>query len=156
MTKVTEKIGLAIKLSPLHPYSMKSFFQRKLTRFYIINPIGDRRLEQRFESQEAVVLRVTQTGKVVPAIGFDIGRHGLRIETDWQLQPGTDVEISFPNTVDQMQCFGRVVWARNLSNGKLCQSGIVIEVWHGIVSGENSWIKVKGAKPKPERRNKAR
>jgi hypothetical protein len=127
-----------------------------LTRFYIINPIGDRRLEQRFESKESVVLRIPQTGKMGPATGYDIGRHGMRVETDLTLQPGMEVEVAFPNTPDHMRCFGRVVWARERAFGKYNECGISIDVWHGIIGGEGSWMTVKGATPKLERRRKLR
>lgn len=129
---------------------------RKLTRFYIINPVGDRRLEQRFDSKESVALRIPQTGKVGPAVAYDVGRHGLRLECDWQLQPGMDVELAFPNTPDQMRCFGHVVWVKERAFGKYFDCGISIDVWHGIVAGENSWMRVKGSIPKSERRNKPR
>lgn len=135
---------------------MRSNSARKLTRFYIINPVGDRRLEQRFESKENVVLRIPQTGKMGPATSYDIGRHGLRLECDWQLQAGMDVEVAFPNTPDHMRCFGRVAWVRERAFGKFFECGVAIDVWHGIVSGENSWMTVRGAVPKPERRRKTR
>lgn len=128
---------------------------RKLTRFYVINPIGDRRLEQRFESREDVVLKVSQTGKIFPSVAYDLGRYGLRLESEGMLQPGMDIEVAFPNTPDQVHCFGRVVWAR-AKTGHLSEYGVAIEAWHGVVRGENSWSKFKGVRPKVERRQRPR
>lgn len=135
---------------------MRSLTTRKLTRFYIINPIGDRRLEQRFESKESVVLRFPQTGKMGPGTAYDIGRNGMRIECDWQLSPGMDIEVAFPNTADHMRSFGSVVWVKERAFGKFFECGLQIDVWHGVVSGEKSWMNVKGTVPKIERRNKSR
>ncbi len=127
---------------------------RKLTRFYVINPIGDRRLEQRFDSREDVVLKVAQTGKVFPSVAYDMGRYGMRLEFDGVLQPGMDIEVAFPNTPDQVHCFGRVVWGR--AHGPLHEYGVAVEAWHGVVRGENSWTKYKGVRPKSERRQRSR
>lgn len=127
---------------------------RKLTRFYVINPIGDRRLEQRFDSREDVVLKVAQTGKVFPSVAYDMGRYGMRVEFDGVLQPGMDIEVAFPNTPDQVHCFGRVVWGR--AHGSLHKYGVAVEAWHGVVRGENSWTKYKGVRPKSERRQRSR
>ena len=113
-------------------------------------------MEQRFESRESVVLRVAQTGRVSPATSYDIGRYGMRIECDYALQPGTEVEVAFPNTSDQMRCFGRVAWVRERAFGKFFECGLAVDVWHGIISGENSWMTVKGGIPKSERRKKTR
>lgn len=129
---------------------------RKLTRFYVINPIGDRRLEQRFESREDVVLKVAQTAKIFPSVAYDLGRHGMRLETEGVLQPGMDIEVAFPNTPDQVHCFGRVVWGRARSGGRSHEYGVAIEAWHGVIRGENSWTKYKGVRPKPERRTRSR
>lgn len=135
---------------------MRSNLARKITRFYIINPVGDRRMEQRFNSRESVVLRLPQTGKIGPATGYDIGRHGMRLETDWHIQPGMDVEVAFPNSADHMRCFGHVVWVQERAGGKFFECGISVDVWHGILAGENSWMAVKGSVPKDERRKKPR
>jgi hypothetical protein len=135
---------------------MKSTTQRKLTRFYVINPVGDRRLEQRFESREDVVVRVPQTGKVFPAVGYDVGQYGMRLESEGVLLADLYVEVAFPNTPDQVHCFGRVVWARNRSGSNSYECGIAIEAWHGIVRGASSWTKYKGIHPKPERRSRPR
>ncbi|MCG3204706.1 MAG: hypothetical protein KCHDKBKB_01422 [Elusimicrobia bacterium] len=129
---------------------------RKLTRFYIINPIGDRRLEQRFDSKESVVLRFPATGRVGPAIAYDIGRHGLRLEYETQPTIGIDVEIAFPNTPDQMRAYGHVVWVRERAFGKYFECGVSISVWHGVINGEKSWMSLKGFIPKEERRKKSR
>lgn len=135
---------------------MKTAIQRKLTRFYVINPVGDRRLEQRFESREDVVLRVPQTGKVFPSVGYDVGRHGMRLETEGVVSPGMEIEVAFPNTPDQVHCYGRIVWGRARSSGRGNEYGIAVEAWHGVVRGENSWTKYKGVKPKAERRTRPR
>ncbi len=135
---------------------MRAASPRKLTRFYIINPVGDRRLEQRFESKEDIVLRIPQSGKMGPAVAYDVGRHGMRLECEWNIQPGTDIEAVFPNTSDHMRCFGHVVWVRERAFGKFYDCGVSIDVWHGIVSGESSWTVVKGSTPKSERRKKSR
>lgn len=135
---------------------MRPSSARKLTRFYIINPITDRRVEQRFESRENVFVRMPQTGRSGPAVAYDIGRNGLRIECDWTVQSGMDIEVAFPNSTDNMKCYGHIVWCKERAFGKFYESGIAIDVWHGIVEGENSWTKVRGSKPKSERRAKNR
>ena len=135
---------------------MRPNAQRKLTRFYIINPVTDRRVEQRFESRENVFLRMPQTSRSGPAVAYDIGKNGLRMECDWMVQSGMDIEIAFPNSLDNMKCYGHVAWVKERAFGKFYECGIAIDVWHGIVGGENSWTNVRGAKPKAERRNKGR
>lgn len=141
---------------PTQAMPMRLSTPRKLTRFYVINPIGDRRLEQRFESREDVVLKVSQTGKIFPSIAFDMGRYGMRLETEGLLQPGMEVEVVFPNTPDQILCYGRVVWGRSKGQSFKQEYGLAIEAWHGVVKGENSWTNYKGTKPKAERRQKSR
>jgi hypothetical protein len=133
---------------------MRNASVRKLTRFYVINPVGDRRLEQRFESREDVVLKVLQTGKLFPSVAYDLGRYGMRLETESVLHPSMDVEVVFPNTPDQVHCYGRVVWGRSKSSGY--EYGIAVEAWHGVIRGENSWAKYKGVRPKLERRVRPR
>ena len=135
---------------------MRNLASRKLTRFYIINPVGDRRLEQRFESKESVVLRFPANGKVGPATAYDIGRHGMRIDFESQPQIGMDIEVAFPNTTDQMRAFGHIVWVRERAFGKFFECGISISVWHGVVNGEKSWMALKGFAPKSERRRRSR
>src|SRR5215831_9394396 len=88
---------------------------RKLKRFYIINPVGDRRVEQRFESREDVVIRFPDSGKMGPAVARDIGRMGLRLELMEDVESGVEVEIAFPQTPDNIRCFGRIVWTRRVA-----------------------------------------
>lgn len=135
---------------------MRSPAQRKLTRFYVINPVGDRRLEQRFESREDIVVRVPQTGKMFPAVGWDVGQYGMRMESEAILQPNMNIEIVFPNTPDQVHCYGRVVWGKPRIGSSIFECGVAIEAWHGIVKGGDSWSKFKGSRPKSERRVKPR
>lgn len=135
---------------------MRTAMHRKITRFYVINPIGDRRLEQRFESREDVVIRIPQTGKMYPAVAYDLGQNGMRLETEGILQPQTDMEVAFPNTPDQVHCYARVVWGKPRAGSKYYEYGLAIEAWHGIIKGSTSWTRFKGIKPKPERRQRAR
>jgi hypothetical protein len=135
---------------------MKNPNARKLTRFYIINPVGDRRGESRFESQESILIKTSDSIRGVAATAFDIGQYGLKFESDFPFDPHTYIEISFPKAPDQIHCFGRVVWMKPKSGTKLFEAGVAIDSWHGIVKGENSWTKYKGIKPKPERRYKPR
>ena len=133
---------------------MKTNTQRKLTRFYVINPVGDRRIEQRFESRESVVVRFPDSGQVAPATAVDIARTGLRLETESELPLGAEFEIAFPAAPDHIRCFGRVAWVRTL--GALREAGVAVEVWHGVVLGEDSWARFKGPAPRKDRRNRAR
>lgn len=133
---------------------MKSGAQRKLTRFYIINPISDRRMEQRFDSREDVLLRFLSNGNVAPAVALDVGKKGLRIETEGELFAGEDVEISFPRGTDHIRCFGQIVWVKPL--GTIRIAGVSVESWHGVVLGEDSWLRYKGVVSKKDRRAKKR
>ena len=134
---------------------MKSNAQRKLTRFYIINPISDRRVEQRFEAREDVVIRFPESGKMGPATAVDVGKTGMRLETEMDLPVGCDVEIAFPKAVDHVQCFGRVAWVKP-SGEKTRIAGVAIDSWHGVVLGEESWTRYKGTAPKKDRRGRPR
>lgn len=154
--KIEANFTLAIPSGGAHAYPMRHMAARKLTRFYIINPVGDRRLEQRFDSKESVVLRFPETGKVGPATAYDIGRHGLRMDFEWEPQVGSGVEVAFPNTSDQMRAYGQVVWVRERAFGKYYECGVSIEAWHGVIHGEKSWMSIKGIFPKSERRKKNR
>jgi len=133
---------------------MKSNAQRKLTRFYIINPIGDRRVETRFESREDVMVRVCDNGALAPAVAVDVGKTGLRLETDAELMAGMEIEVAFPNAADSIRCFGRVAWVKPMGTGR--QAGVAVEAWHGVVLGEESWTKYKSVLPKRDRRNRPR
>lgn len=134
---------------------MKPNAQRKLTRFYIINPINDRRLEQRFDAREDVLVRFPDSGKVAPATAVDIGRVGLRLETAAELPMGAEVEVAFPAAADHIRCFGRVVWVRPGPEGRRT-AGVSVEAWHGVVLGHESWTRYKGATPKKDRRARPR
>ncbi len=134
------------------PYAIERYRGETLRLYGVM----DRRLEQRFESREDVVIRVPSTGKVFTASGCDVGRHGMRLETEGFLQPSMDIEVAFPNTPDQVHCYGRIVWGKPRPGGKAYDYGVAIEAWHGIVRGENSWTRYKGVKPKQERRTRPR
>ena len=134
---------------------MKSNAQRKLTRFYIINPVGDRRIETRFESREDVMIRFCETDALAPAVAVDVGKTGLRLETDAELMAGADIEVAFPNGADHIRCFGRVAWVKPMGP-KSRQAGVAVEAWHGVVLGEESWTRYKSALPKKDRRNRPR
>ncbi len=129
---------------------------RKLTRFYVINPVTDRRREHRFESRESVVVRLERIGKTSPATAYDIGQTGLRLETLFPPEIGSDLQLVFPNTADHVRCFARVVWSRPLENRKSFESGLSIEEWHGFVEGGMSWKRYHGLNPKGERRQRKR
>lgn len=122
----------------------------------MINPIGDRRLEARFESRENVVVRLEQGDKVIPAVGYEIGRFGMKLETHFELEMGSYVQVAFPNAADHVRCFGRVVWSRPARESGGFECGLSLESWHGIVEGEESWKKYQGGRSKSERRIKPR
>jgi hypothetical protein len=133
---------------------MKTNLQRKLTRFYIINPVGDRRIEQRFESRESVVVRFPESGEMAPATALDMARAGLRLETEGELPLGAEIEVAFPAAPDHIRCFGRVAWVRTVGTRR--EAGVAVEVWHGVVLGEESWTRYKNLGPKKDRRNRQR
>lgn len=135
---------------------MKTAPVRKLPRFYIINPVTDRRLEPRFESREDVVIRFDESGRTYPAVAHDIWRRGMKLECSVQLPVGAGVQIAFPNVPDHIRCFGRVVWCRAKEKSKDFENGVAIDAWHGIVEGEDSWKKFRGLKLKADRRAKQR
>lgn len=134
---------------------MKETNPRKLTRFFIINPIGDRRLEKRFDSREDVVVRVQPGGRVFPAVAQEVGQYGMRLESAESLEVGMGVEIAFSRGRDNINCFGRVVWSFRMPQGRSV-GGISIEAWHGIVSGPSSWTSYKGSVPRQDRRQRPR
>ena len=131
---------------------MKLQSQRKLTRFYVINPVSDRRFEQRFESREDLMIRFDRVGRSFPAVGYDISRRGIRIETAVRLEPGMELQLVFPEAPDHIRCFGRVVWARPFEDGYEYEGGVAVDAWYGVVEGEDSWKKYKGFRPKRDRR----
>lgn len=126
---------------------------RKVTRFYIINPISDRRVEARFEARESVIVRLEDTGKKFPATARDIGQRGLRLESDVPIEIESQIQVVFPNAQDNVQNYGRVVWAKYYEASKTYECGVAIDAWHGIVEGENSWKRFKGTQPKNDRRS---
>jgi hypothetical protein len=89
-------------------------------------------------------------------VASDIGRMGLRLESDDLIEAGQDIEIVFPLAADHVRCFGRVVWCRRVSGSRSAESGVALDSWHGIVLGGNSWIRYKGAQPKRDRRSTPR
>jgi hypothetical protein len=125
---------------------------RKITRFYIINPISDRRVEARFEARENVIVRLEDTGKKFPASARDIGQRGLRLESDTAVEIDTQIQVVFPNAQDNVQCYGRVAWTKYFESTKTYECGVAVDAWHGIVEGENSWKRFKGDQPKHDRR----
>ena len=135
---------------------MRQPSHRKITKFFIVNPITDRRLETRFDSREEVLIRVQRTGQTFPGCALEIGKNGLKLESFNLLKPGVDLQIIFPKTTDQIRCFGKVVWGRKLEKTQDFEFGIAIESWYGIVSGNGSWKQLKGFRKKKERRQKPR
>jgi hypothetical protein len=131
---------------------MKFSSPRKHLRYYFVRPASDRRLEQRFESREDVVVRFTEEGRIRPAVASDIGRMGLRMESDEAFEMGQTVEIAFPQSVDHVRAYGRVVWSRRLPSSRRTEAGVAIEAWHGVVLGGQSWLRFKGAHPRRDRR----
>lgn len=134
---------------------MKDSSPRKLTRFFIINPVGDRRLEKRFESREDVVVRVQPEGRVFPSVALEVGQYGMRLESKEALEVGMGLEIAFPRGRDNINCFGRVAWIYKTPQGA-GMVGVAVEAWHGIVSGSASWMKFKGTVAKTDRRQRDR
>lgn len=129
---------------------------RKTPRFFVINPISDRRVEIRFDSSQSVNVFEPQTDRTLVGTAHDIGRRGMRLDSPQHLTPGDMVQISFPESHDAIHCYGRVVWTRHKEGGSGFQCGIEVEVWHGIVAGPDSWQKLKGVYPNRERRRKIR
>jgi hypothetical protein len=93
---------------------------------------------------------------MLPAVGLDIGRYGMKIESDFDLEMGSYVQIAFPNSPDHERCFGRIVWSRPLKEAGRFEGGVSIEAWHGIVAGDESWKGHQGPRLKIDRRAKPR
>ena len=129
---------------------------RKHFRYYIVRPASDRRLEQRFESREDVVVRLSEEGRVRPAVASDIGRMGLRLESEEPFEMGQIVEIAFPQSPDHVRAYGRIVWARRLPASRRTEAGVAVEAWHGVVMGASSWLRYKGGHPRRDRRSSPR
>jgi hypothetical protein len=60
--------------------------------------------------------------------------------------------VAFPNGADHVRCFGRVAWVRP-GAWKQLVAGLSVEAWHGVILGEESWSRYKGAVPKKDRRD---
>ncbi len=129
---------------------------RKHVRFYVVNPASDRRLEQRFESREDVVIRFIETGKVRPGVASDIGRTGLRLAVDGEIMKGDALEVVFPSSSDGVRCFARVAWTRAAAGPRDQEAGVAIEGWFGIILGGNSWLRFKNGRIKKDRRSSPR
>jgi hypothetical protein len=128
--------------------------QRKLTRFFVINPRPDRRIESRYSARSNVVVKLGEetTDKVMSAVAFEVGQFGMRLEISTKINPGTTVQVAFPNTLDNVRCFGRVVWTQISKAGPGYESGVSVENWYGITDGPASWKKFVGPHPKKDRR----
>ena len=113
-------------------------------------------MESRFESLEPVDIRDEETGHHYAGSAYDIGRKGLRLETDVALNVANSLQVEFRNSPDNIRCFGYVVWARPREEGRGFECGISIQAWHGIVQGQDSWKMYKGIRPKRDRRRKTR
>ena len=147
-------VGFALETTPFrpHPWVMKHTPHRKVTRFYVINPVGDRRIEKRFESRENVVIRQEEGGRMSPGVAFDIGRYGMKLEVELDLDMGAYIQVAFPKATDNARCFGRVVWSRPLKSAGTFEAGVSIDSWHGIVSGEETYKFHQGKSTKKDRR----
>jgi hypothetical protein len=135
---------------------MKHMPARRFPRFYVINPLTDRRLDQRFSSTENVVMRLSQSLAVHPAVAHEVSRRGLRLESTIRIEVGTAIQIAFPNAIDHIQAFGVVAWTRELPGKTKFESGVRVEAWHGIFMGNESWKKYTGMRPKNDRRLRRR
>lgn len=129
---------------------------RKSPRFFIINPVSDRRLETRFESREKIQIRSEESGEVITGIAEEIGEKGLRFESPSFFDSGSRIQLVFSETPDNIGCFGHIVWVRPADEKKGYVCGVSIESWHGIINGNQSWKRLKGFHPKRDRRRKSR
>jgi hypothetical protein len=131
-----------------------SMVHRKLTRFFVINPRPDRRIESRFSAKSDVVVKTGEgpADKVYKAVAFEIGQFGMRLELAEKLNPGLPIQIAFPNTLDNVRCFGRVVWSQVSKAGPGNECGVSVESWYGITDGPGSWKKFANPNPKKDRR----
>lgn len=127
---------------------------RKLTRFFVINPRPDRRIESRFSSRSDVVVKMGEgpADKIYKAVAFEIGQYGMRLEVETPLNPGAHIQVAFPNTLDNVRCFGRVVWCQKSKASLGHECGLSVESWYGITDGAASWKKFAGPFPKKDRR----
>src|SRR5258706_11453164 len=123
---------------------MSSFSNRKVPRFFIINPVQDRRMEVRFESEEQVEVFLEGSKETISAVAYDIGKQGLRLRTKKPFDLDSSLQIGFHDNPENIRCFGHVVWSKSSEEGNAFECGVQITSWHGIVSGNNSWKKYKG------------
>lgn len=129
---------------------------RKAPHFFIINPIKDRRIEDRFESREPVQIRSEDSEATTAGIATEIGRHGLRLESSFHFDVGGMIQLAFPKSVDNVGCFGRIAWTRPLESGKGFVCGVSVESWHGIIQGPDSWKRLRSVQRRHDRRTKDR
>ena len=81
---------------------MKQFMRRKSPRFFVINPVNDRRTETRFESEETVKVKNLRTHQVLTGSAFDIGHFGLRLEAPRGFTVGDPLQIEFPQRAENI------------------------------------------------------
>jgi hypothetical protein len=62
------------------------------------------------------------------------------------------VQVAFPNTLDNVRCFGRIVWSQVSKAGMGHECGLSVENWYGITDGPASWKKFATPHPKKDRR----
>jgi len=137
---------------------MRNFLNRKMPRFFVINPNTDRRFEMRFYAKENVVIKLIEKDerKMVTGVASEIGRRGIRLKTETALPEGGNIQIAFPNTPDHVNCFGRVVWSHPPKLGPGYESGVEVNAWHGITEGEYSFKRFLGNRAKADRRTRPR
>ena len=105
-----------------------------------------------------IVFRMTEEGekKVIPGVACDIGRRGVRIKTDHPLIEGASIQVSFPNSPDHINCFGRAVWCHPPKMGVGFETGIEVNAWHGITEGEYSYRRFLNNRARTDRRTRPR
>lgn len=135
---------------------MKESLHRKSPRFFVINPVNDRRSETRFESEEPIRVQNLKTRQFLSGRAFDIGHFGLRLEVPASFEVGDHLQIEFIRRHENIGCWGQVAWCEAKGSGSTIQSGIAIESWYGIIDGPESWRQVKGVTLKKDRRQKLR
>ena len=115
-------------------------------------------MDARFHSQEEVVLRRgdANADKVCTAIAFDIGKKGMKFETEGIMVEGQEIQVAFSNSPDNIRCFGQIIWSRPVNHGDGFESGLAISSWFGITQGANSFNRYQGPQPKKDRRDKSR
>jgi len=135
---------------------MKESLSRKSPRFFVINPVNDRRAETRFESEEHVKVKNLRTHQVSSGTAFDIGHFGLRLEASREYSIGDHLQIEFSGRAENIGCWGQVAWSESRGEKDASNSGVAMNPGFGIVDGPESWKRMKGSKPKKDRRQKLR